>query len=433
MKKIEITGIENGSIAQELGIAKGDYLISVNDMPVKDVFDYRYLMFDEYVEVLIEKGNSLQLYEIEKYENEDIGLIFASGLMDKQRKCNNNCIFCFIDQLPEKMRKTLYFKDDDIRLSFLQGNYVTLTNLTKKEAERIAFYNLSPLKISVHAIEPELREFMLNNKKGSESLGFLEYFYNEDIEMHFQIVLCKSVNDGEHLDKTIEALSKYGRSLSVVPVGLTKHRQGLYPLKPFTKEDCKNIINQIKGWQEKFLEEYESAFVFAADEFYLKAEEPIPPYAHYEDFLQIENGVGMLAMFKKEFYDALDHLNVLPHKKTISIVTGEGAYNLIKELSNILMEKLPSLKLQVFCVKNQFFGENITVSGLLTGTDIINELKDKPLGDLLLLPQNALRSGETVFLDDITIKELSQKLNIKTEAVPIDGGDFVKAVRKENF
>ncbi len=300
-----ITEVEKDSIAEELGIEPGDFLRGIDGQEMKDVFDYRYAVHDEELTLLIQKadGEEWEL-EIEKDEHEDLGLVFESGLMDKARSCSNKCIFCFIDQLPPAMRETLYFKDDDSRLSFLSGNYVTLTNMTDEDFAHILFYHLSPINISVHTTDPELRRFMLKNPRSEFLMAQLQKLYDANIEMNFQIVLCKGVNDGAQLDKTISDLAAFiphGRSLSVVPVGITQFRDGLYPMEPFTKEEAIGVVRQVEAWQEKLKAEKGTAFVFAADEFYLKAGLKIPLASAYEDFPQIENGVGMLALMRKEF------------------------------------------------------------------------------------------------------------------------------------
>ncbi len=427
--KNKVIHIEEDSIAQELGIEPGDYLVSINGRPVQDVFDYRYLLQDEFVEVLMETPDGEQvLLEIDKEPYEDLGLVFDSGLMDKSKGCANKCIFCFIDQLPKNMRKTLYFKDDDPRLSFLQGNYVTLTNLTPEALERVLYYHLSPINISVHTTDPTLRVDMLGNPKAAQLPELLDKLQQAGIQMNYQVVLCKGVNDGAQLDKTIEDLSRYypqGGSLSVVPVGLTRFREGLTDLPPFTKEDSQAVLRQLKAWQKKLKKELGTSFVYAADEFYLKAEEKLPTYAHYEDFPQIENGVGMLALFERELQKALKKPPALKESVQVSVVTGLAAKCFMDEQAAKITEKLPEAHIQVFAVENHFFGEHITVAGLLTGQDILAQLKCKPLGDVVLIPQNALKAEETVFLDDMTVEQLEEALGITVRIVPVTGEDFL--------
>ncbi len=426
MKNLVIK-VEKESIGEESGIEVGDVLLSINDKEIKDVFDYRYLINDEYIEVAIEKPDGEQwLIEIEKYEDEDLGIVFESGLMDNAKSCTNKCIFCFIDQLPKGMRETLYFKDDDSRLSFLQGNYVTLTNMKDEDFERILFYRLSPINISVHTTDMELRHFMLKNPNSKKLFYFLDKIFQCGLEMNFQVVLCKGVNDGEHLEKTINDLSKYipnGHSMSVVPIGLSDHREGLFQAEPFDKDDCVKVINKIEELQKIFLHKYGTKFVYASDEFYLIGEVALPSYEEYEDFPQIENGVGMIANFDYEIKN-----NLKPYegeKKTVSIITGVLAYDFMKKIADGIMEVSPNLKIIVHKISNNFFGSKITVSGLLTGCDIMEQLEDEQIGDYILLPCNALRSDEDVFLDDVTLSQLSEKLNKKIIPVMDNGADFL--------
>ena len=418
-KENVIISVEPGSIADEIGIEPGDVLVSINGKEVLDVFDYRYLINDEYLEIILKDGNG-EPYEaeIEKDYDEDLGIVFESGLMDNARSCSNKCIFCFIDQLPKGMRKTLYFKDDDTRLSFLQGNYVTLTNMKDKDIERIIYYHLSPINISVHTTDPELRKMMLHNNKAGNIMERMRKLADSGIELHLQVVLCKGINDGKQLDKTIEditTLFPHARSMSVVPVGLTKYREGLFKQEPFTKEDACAVIDQIDGWQRKNLERFGTRIVYAADEFYLKAEREIPEPECYEDFQQFENGVGMISYFRGEFYDILTGLEYGGGKKAVSLATGYAAYDLMKLVSDELMKKFPEINIRLYRIKNNFFGEMITVSGLLTGKDIIEQLKGRELGEYLILPDSLLRNGETVLLDDVYVEDIERKLktNIK--------------------
>ncbi len=432
-KENVIIKVEDGSIAQELGVETGDILVSINENEVKDVFDYRYLIQDEYIEFEIKKPNGEHwVLEIEKEEYEDLGIIFESGLMDKAKSCSNKCIFCFIDQLPKGMRKTLYFKDDDSRLSFLQGNYVTLTNMKEKDIDRLIFYHLSPINISVHTTDLELRKFMLKNPNANNILRYIKKFSDAGIQMNFQIVLCKGINDGEKLDKTIKDLSFFipkAVSVSVVPLGITKYRDKLCNLELFDSIDSAKIIKQVEKWQNKFYDKYGTRFVFLSDEFYLKAGKPLPDYCCYEDFVQLENGVGMLTLMKKEFDDYINKVNFDYNKNvSISIATGIAAYDFISGLCKILENKFKGLSIDVFAIKNEFFGETITVSGLLTGTDIINQLKDKKMGDFLLVPENALMADSTIFLDNIDIKNIENELNVKVIVSKNNGTEFIKQI-----
>lgn len=428
-KQNVIVKVEKGSIAEELGIEPGDILLEVNGQKIKDVFDYRYLINDEYVELTIGTAQEEEwIAEIEKEPEEDIGILFESGLMDKARSCKNKCIFCFIDQLPKGMRETLYFKDDDSRLSFLQGNYVTLTNMSKEDIEHIIFYHLSPINISVHTTDLKLREKMLYNKNAGKLLDSMKRLADAGIEMNLQVVLCKGINDKEILDKTIEdcvSFFPHAKSMSVVPIGLTKYREGLYPIKPFEKEDAQEVIAQIEQWQERLRQKIGTAFVFVSDEFYLKAKKNLPSVEMYEEFSQYENGVGMLSLMKHEFCEALktEQYDKI-QKGCTSIATGEAAYSLIKELAQKAMEQYPQREILVYCIKNEFFGPEITVSGLLTGTDILNQLFGKKLGQVLLLPDSLLRNDTTTLLDDLEIADMEKELNIPIQ-ITINSGKIL--------
>jgi len=431
-KENVITHVEKNSIAEELGIEPGDMLLTINGKPVLDVFDYRYLIQDEYLVLGIKtKQGEKCSVEIEKDYSEDLGIEFESGLMDDAKSCRNRCIFCFIDQLPKGMRETLYFKDDDSRLSFLQGNYVTLTNMKKADIERIMFYHLSPINVSVHTTDMELRKKMLNNRFAGDLMEKLDMLKSASIDMNFQIVLCRGINDGAVLEKTISDLSKYyphGKSLSIVPVGITRYREGLYEMKPFDKDSSDDVLNIAGKWQKKLKKELGSAFVFAADEFYLNAGADFPKYEEYEDFPQIENGVGMISLMRYEFDEYIRTLENVRIMRVVSIATGTAAYDFIKKLAQKLEEKFKGLKINVYAIKNDFFGGKISVSGLLTGRDIISQLKQKELGDFLCLPKNLLRNGETVLLDDTDITDIEKSLNTKVRITGESGSDFIKAV-----
>lgn len=436
-----IQAVEEGGIAEEMGIEPGDRLLEINGETVEDIFDYQYMIEEEYVEVLIAKPSGEEwLLEIDKDYEEDLGVTFDNGLMDDYRSCTNKCIFCFIDQMPKGMRETLYFKDDDSRLSFLQGNYVTLTNMSEKDVDRIIKYHLSPINISFQTTNPELRCRMLHNRFAGESLKKVDRFYEAGIQMNGQIVLCKGFNDGEELERSIRDLTKYLphlQSVSVVPVGLSRFREGLEPLEPFTREDARRVLEQIHRWQEKLYPEYGLHFVHASDEWYILAGEELPREESYDGYLQLENGVGMIRLMLEEFEDALARLEepeALENrilKGTYSSVTGQIAYPYIRRMADRLMERFPEGKIQVFPIRNDFFGERITVTGLLTGQDIIAQLKGRDLGEILYLPENILRSGERVLLDDITVEDLAGALQVKTDIVKSSGYDFVDAfIRK---
>mgnify|MGYP001771475614 CR=1 FL=1 len=338
-------------------------------------------------------------------------------------------MFCFIDQMPEGMRDTLYFKDDDSRLSFLQGNYVTLTNMNDHDIERIIRYRLEPINISFQTTNPELRCRMLHNRFAGDALKKVDRLYQGGIEMNGQIVLCKGVNDGEELERSIRDLTGYLpllRSVSVVPVGLTKFRDGLYPLEPFTKDEAKCVLETIHRWQEKIYAEYGVHFIHAGDEWYLLAEEEIPEEERYDGYLQLENGVGMWRLFHDEFMNALGTRHRVLWPRRMDIVTGELAYPLIKMLTETLCSIYPRVHVRVHMIKNEFFGGNVTVAGLITGTDILKQVKGKLCSHTLLIPEVMLREEKDKFLDDVTLSDLEKKLHVRTRILPQDGGEVVQ-------
>ena len=433
MKKQEhiIKNVIKGSIAEEMEMEPGDCLVAINGEEIEDIFDYQFMIQDTYVEVLIRKPDGEEwLLEIDKDADEDLGIEFVNGLMDDYRSCHNKCIFCFIDQMPPGMRETLYFKDDDSRLSFLQGNYITLTNMSDHDVDRIVKYHLSPINISFQTTNPELRCMMLHNRFAGDALTKVQKFYEAGIEMNGQIVLCKGINDGAELERSLSDLAKYLpylRSVSVVPVGLSKFREGLYPLEPFTKEDAEAVIDTIEAWQRKVFPVHQLHFVHASDEWYLLAERELPEAERYDGYLQLENGVGMLRLLMDEFEDGFVKINREEEiRREISIATGRLAYPVILEMARALMEVYPGLRIHVYDIRNDFFGERITVSGLITGQDLIAQLSGQALGTSLLLPQNMLRSGEDYFLDDVTIGDLEKALQVKVDIVKSSGYDFLE-------
>ena len=437
-----ISKIIPGSIAEELEIEAGDKLLTIDNTEIEDVFDYQFLIQDTYIEVLIEKPDGEQwLLEVDKDYDEDLGIEFENGLMDEYRHCHNKCIFCFIDQMPPGMRETLYFKDDDSRLSFLQGNYVTLTNMSEHDIDRIVKYHLSPINISFQTMNPQLRCKMLNNRFAGEALKKVDKLFEAGITMNGQIVLCKGVNDGEELEYSIRELTKYLpclESVSVVPVGLSKYREGLYPLEPFTREDAEKVIDTIESWQNKVFQDYGLHFIHASDEWYILAGREVPQEDRYDGYLQLENGVGMIRLQMEEFKEGMDEVKagrVLPDESVIeeiSIATGRLAYPYITKMADEMEAVFPNLKIHVYEIINDFFGELITVSGLLTGQDILKQLTGKVLGTRLLLPQNVLRSGEDVFLDDYTKTELENALQVPINIVKSSGYDFIRSVLGES-
>jgi len=450
MKEHVINEVRPGSIAEELEIEAGDVLLTINGEEVEDIFDYRFLVQDEYLEILIRKpdGEEWEL-EIDKDYEEDLGLEFENALMSEYRSCCNKCIFCFIDQMPPGMRETLYFKDDDSRLSFLQGNYITLTNMKDKDIDRIIRMHLAPINISVQTTNPELRCKMLNNRFAGEKLKYLQRLYDGQIEMNGQIVCCKGVNDGAELRRSIEDLAMYlpfMRSVSVVPAGITKFRDGLYPLVCFTKEEAEEIIDVIEAYQKQYFEEFGLHFIHASDEWYILAERELPEEERYDGYIQLENGVGMLRLLMDEFEDAIagllqsERYSVLKESlsRTLTIATGKLAYPTILRLAKQLEVAFPGVEIHVIPIRNDFFGETITVSGLITGQDLINQLKEKQnagenLGDTLQLPSNLLRSGEQVFLDDVTVAQVEEALRIRVVIVEPGGKDFIEAVINPDY
>ena len=427
-----IDKVLEGSIAEELEIEAGDILVAINDREIEDIFDYQYYVEDDYIEVLIRKPDGEEwVLEIDKDPDEDLGIVFENGLMDDYRSCHNKCIFCFIDQMPKGMRETLYFKDDDSRLSFLQGNYITLTNMSDKDVERIIKYHLSPINISFQTTNPELRCKMLNNRFAGQALEKVKKFYEAGIIMNGQIVLCQGVNDKEELERSIRDLYEYLpylESVSVVPVGLSKFRDGLYPLEPFTKEDAIQVLDTIEGWQKKIYEEYGLHFIHAGDEWYILAEREIPEEKRYDGYMQLENGVGMLRLLMDEFDEALADLEGDDRKVEVSIATGKLAYPYLQRMIEKLQMKFPNVKVHLYWIRNDFFGEKITVAGLITGQDLTAQLKGRELGSKLLLPCNMLRDGEEVFLDDVTLTQVKDSLQVEIDIVKSSGWDFVERI-----
>ena len=424
-----ISRVFPGSIGEELELEPGDILVSINGQPVEDVFDYRYLMNDELVELLIRKKNGEEWeLEVEKDYEEDLGVEFENSLMDDYRSCSNHCIFCFIDQMPPGMRETLYFKDDDSRLSFLQGNYVTLTNMSDYDLERIIKFHLSPINVSFQAMNPELRCKMLHNRFAGDALKKVDRLYEGGVTMNGQIVLCKGVNDREELEYSLEKLSAYApvlQSVSIVPVGLSKFRDGLYPLESFAKEDAEHLIEQVEHWQKIMMEKHGIHFVHASDEWYILAGRNMPEEGRYDGYLQLENGVGMMRLLETEVKERLSQLEGDDRKIQASVATGKLAAPFIKKMTELVQEKFPNISVSVYTIKNEFFGEKITVSGLITGQDLKTQLKDRQLGEKVLIPCNMLRSGEDVFLDDLTVEMISEALGTEIVVVDEPGADLV--------
>ena len=431
MEHIVKNVLEN-SIAEELEIEPGDNILAVNDHPIEDIFDYQYLINDEYIELLVKKSDGEEwLLEIEKDYDEDLGIVFENSLMDNYKSCYNKCIFCFIDQNPKGMRDTIYFKDDDSRLSFLQGNYITLTNMKDEDIDRIINYHLAPINISVHTTNPQLRCSMLNNRFAGTILERIRKFYNAGIPMNGQIVLCKGINDGEELWRSISDLMEFVpvmESLSVVPVGLSDYRDGLFHLEPFDKEDACEVIDIIEHFQKKAYEKHGIHFVQASDGWYINTGRDFPEAERYDGFVQLENGVGMVRLMKEEFEQEFSAVQGDDREYEVSIVTGVLVYDSIKILVDRMKEKFPNVKIHLYKIINDFFGHRITVTGLLTGGDIIKQLKGKPLGQRLILPSNTLMADEPKFLDDVTLDQFIEALQVDVCIVESSGADFIHSV-----
>ncbi|CEJ74844.1 Fe-S oxidoreductase [[Clostridium] sordellii] len=431
-----ISKVYKNSIAEELGIEVGDLLISINDQPIHDIIEYRFLLSDEYLEVEIKKkNNEIYVYEIEKEYDDDLGIEFTNPIIDKAKSCRNKCVFCFIDQLPKGMRETLYFKDDDSRLSFLQGNFVTLTNMSEEDIDNIIKYRISPINISVHTTNPELRKTMIKNKFAGKLYEIMKRLADAQIQMNCQIVLCPGYNDKEELERTVSDLTKlypYVNSAAAVPVGITKHRDHLPHLEIFNEKTASETIDLVNKLQEKYLKELGTRFIFLSDEFYMIANRQLLDYDEYEGFIQFENGVGMISKLEREIKDylATNPKNSMDVKKKVSIATGHSAYNFICDMANCMMEKYPELDIKVHKIINNFFGDTITVSGLITATDIIDQLKNEDLGQTLYIPRSMLKADEEIFLDNITLEELQKIMNMEIVPCLNEGKDFVDKILK---
>ena len=435
---VTVAEVAPHSRAARAGILAGDILISVNGNEIRDVLDYRFYLTERTVSLLVHREAELLTFEIRKGEYDDIGLSFQTPLMDKKHSCKNGCIFCFIDQLPKGLRETLYFKDDDERLSFLHGNYITLTNLKDEDIDRILKMHISPINVSVHTTNPDLRVKMMKNRHAGEVLAYLGRLAAGGITLHGQIVLCRGVNDGAELARTLRDLAEYFPALdsvSVVPAGLTDHRDGLYPLTPFTKEECREVIAQVEEFATAHLREKGSRLVFLADEFYLKAELPLPGEEYYEGYPQIENGVGMLTSFEAEFFDELsfrkEEGELSPLVRRVTVVTGEAASSMMLRLADALMAECDGLRVEVIPVKNRFFGKEITVAGLLTGKDIAEALQGIELGDEVLFPPNALRAEGDLFLCGMDVPALEKMIGAPARGAGRDGAEFLAALLGE--
>lgn len=424
---VRITSVEPGSPAKYARIHKGDTLISINGNAITDVLDYRFYMTDEKLEILLcDEQKNLRTVSVEKDEYDDLGLEFETYLMDRQMGCKNKCIFCFVDQTPKGMRKSLYFKDDDTRMSFLFGNYTTLTNLKESDIQRIIKMHISPINVSVHTMNPQLRVEMMKNPFAGEALRFVKMLTDGGIKVNTQMVLCPGYNDGKELEYTLSELSKLGeniQSISAVPVGLTKHREGLTTLRGFFPQEAKEVVETMERWGEYFLSKYGARTAYASDEFYILAGKPFPDYDFYEDFSQLESGVGMITMMQHDFAFAIAQAEQpSAQRRKVTVATGELAYPMMQRFSQQVSERFPQITVQVKKIVNDFFGHSVTVAGLVTGQDLLAQLEGVQIGEQLLIPANMLRHEQDRFLDDITLTEVSERLGV--EVIPVENDAF---------
>ena len=434
MSMTVIQSIDRHSPAERAGLRPGETLTHVDGHPIVDVLDYKFYTYDPRLELTLRQpdGKS-RTVRVRKREGENLGLNFETYLMDKARSCANNCIFCFVDQMPPNMRETLYFKDDDARLSFLMGNYLTLTNLSQREIQRIIDLRISPINISVHTTDPVLRVEMLKNRRAGEAIDTMRRLAQNKIIMNCQIVSCPGINDGPQLYRTLTDLAEMApavNSISVVPVGVTKYREGLYPLRPYTREEAAALLDQVEAFAQRHLEEHGTRLVWCSDEFYLLAGRPLPPEDYFEEFTQLDNGVGMLRLLSCEFERALRLVEPedLMRAGAFSMATGVSAAPFLQQLVDMARKKCDKIEGYVYSIQNRFFGETITVAGLVTGGDLIAQLRGRPLGERLLIPANMLRSGERVFLDDVSVDDVERELGVPVTAVPQDGYELLDAM-----
>ena len=432
MSMTVVRHVDPRSPAHRAGVRAGDTLLEINGTPIVDVLDYKFYSYDPRLELtLLSPDGTRRTAHVRKEEGQDLGLDFETYLMDRARSCANNCIFCFVDQMPPGMRDTLYFKDDDARLSFLMGNYLTLTNLSQREVQRIIDLHISPINVSVHTTDPQLRVEMLKNKRAGESIEVMRRFAAANITMNCQIVSCPGVNDGPALDRTLRELSEMYpgvASVAIVPVGVTKFRDGLFPIAPYTQEQAAAVIAQVEAFGKTFMEKHGTRLAWCSDEFYLLAGLPLPEKSFYEDMAQLENGVGMLRLLLSQADMALDEPEV-GELVPFSVATGVSAAPFIDQILQKTKKEFPQLQGRVYPIRNRFFGETITVSGLVTGQDLIAQLKGQELGQRLLIPSNMLRAGESVFLDDVTVADVERELGVTVCPVDAESGfDLVDAM-----
>ena len=432
---VTVESVDAHSAAAAAGIAAGDVLVSINGHSVRDVLDYRFYMTDTSVRLVLTRDGQEYAVRINKGEHDDVGMEFATPLMDKKHTCANKCVFCFVDQMPKGMRETLYFKDDDDRLSFLHGNYVTLTNLHDEDIDRLLTMHISPVNVSVHTTNPELRVKMMKNKRAGEVLKYLPKLAQGGIALCTQIVLCKNLNDGAELDRSMHdlvGLYPALRSCAIVPVGLTRYREKLYPLEMFGPEDAAKVVAQVDAFGAECKRKYGTRLFYCADELYLKAGLPLPDDDYYEEYSQIQNGVGMITSLETEFRIELkyldEYLEDFRGPRRVSIVTGVAAYDEIKSIADRLCARVPGLEVTVYRIINRFFGESVTVAGLLTGQDVAGQMKGKDLGDELLFPRVMLRADGDLFLDDTTPAWLSAELGVPATPAPGEAPDLIRAI-----
>lgn len=431
---VRITEVEKGSYADKVGIKADDMLLSVNSNAINDVLDYRFYIMEPRLVLTVTRNGQEMTFTVNKDEYDDIGLEFSTYLMDEKKRCRNNCIFCFIDQNPKGMRETIYFKDDDERLSFLHGNYVTLTNLTESDIGRIIKMRISPINISVHTTNPALRVMMMRNRFAGDCLRFIKMLDDGGIAINAQLVLCKGINDGIELERSLSDLIKLDNieSVALVPCGLTGHREGLYELEPFDKESAKSVIEIADRFGERALAEKGMRLIYPSDEFFLLSNGEIPDEDYYEGYPQLENGVGMIRNDITEFLECLENLKALEYNRKVTVATGFAAKDHLKRLANYAAKKFEKLNVQVVPIRNDFFGGSVTVSGLVTGGDIIAQLKGIDLGDELLIPENMLRAQGDLFLDNVSLTDVENSLKIKIRVVSSGGYDLCEAMTGSN-
>ncbi len=427
---VKILSVEPSSFAEKCGILPEDILVSINGNKINDVLDYRFYIMDRSLDLIVERGGESLSLNIRKPEYSDIGLEFSTYLMDEKKRCRNNCIFCFIDQNPKGMRETVYFKDDDERLSFLHGNYVTLTNLKDEDIDRIIKMRISPINISVHTTNPSLRVEMMRNRFAGDCLRYIEKLDSAGISINAQLVLCKGINDGEELRRSLSDLCALENieSVAIVPCGLTGHREGLYPLVPFDSASASAVIDTADSFGDENMASRGFRLVYPSDEFYLLAGREIPSEEYYDGYPQLENGVGMIRSDTEEFLECLENLSEMEYNRKVTVATGVSAFGFISSLAEKAMEKYPRLAVSVRAIQNDFFGRSVTVSGLVTGGDIINQLKNTDLGDELLVPENMLRAEGDLFLDNISLSDVSNALGVPVTVVPRGGYPLCEAM-----